>query len=63
MHYTAIRDKCTADLSEHVAIGLVDHVAFHEVTNALDPAQCHAHHVRVGHRLTGAIIEPIDTRQ
>ncbi|WP_327358641.1 esterase/lipase family protein [Streptomyces sp. NBC_01304] len=33
-----IQDKCAADLSEHVAIGLVDRIAYHEVTNALDPA-------------------------
>lgn len=33
-----IQDKCALDLSEHVAIGLVDRVTFHEVVNALDPA-------------------------
>ncbi|MEU3400058.1 esterase/lipase family protein [Streptomyces filamentosus] len=33
-----IQDKCALDLSEHVAIGLTDRVAFHEVANALDPA-------------------------
>ncbi len=33
-----IQDKCALDLSEHVAIGTVDRVAFHEVANALDPA-------------------------
>ncbi|SPF01457.1 esterase/lipase family protein [Streptomyces sp. MA5143a] len=33
-----IQDLCAADLSEHAAIGLLDRVAFHEVTNALDPA-------------------------
>ncbi|MDG4865139.1 alpha/beta fold hydrolase [Streptomyces sp. T-3] len=33
-----IQDKCAADLSEHVAIGLADRIAYHEVTNALDPA-------------------------
>ncbi|NBE50973.1 esterase/lipase family protein [Streptomyces boluensis] len=33
-----IQDKCAADLSEHVAIGLADRIAFHEVANALDPA-------------------------
>ncbi|GAA0624020.1 esterase/lipase family protein [Streptomyces crystallinus] len=33
-----IQDKCALDLSEHVAIGLVDRVAYHEVVNALDPA-------------------------
>ncbi|MET7718987.1 alpha/beta fold hydrolase [Streptomyces sp. NPDC005407] len=29
---------CAVDLSEHVAIGLFDRIAYHEVTNALDPA-------------------------
>ncbi|MFI6474616.1 esterase/lipase family protein [Streptomyces sp. NPDC050516] len=33
-----IQDKCSLDLSEHVAIGLTDRVAYHEVANALDPA-------------------------
>ncbi|MFI9212018.1 esterase/lipase family protein [Streptomyces sp. NPDC053253] len=33
-----IQDKCVLDLSEHVAIGTVDRVTFHEVANALDPA-------------------------
>ncbi|MFF4188836.1 esterase/lipase family protein [Streptomyces sp. NPDC001691] len=33
-----IQDKCAADLSEHVAIGLTDRVTYHEVGNALDPA-------------------------
>jgi triacylglycerol esterase/lipase EstA (alpha/beta hydrolase family) len=28
---------CAVDLSEHVAIGLFDRIAYHEVTNALDP--------------------------
>ncbi|MEU5363545.1 alpha/beta fold hydrolase [Streptomyces sp. NPDC005925] len=34
-----LQDLCSADLSEHVAIGLTDRVAFHEVNNALDPAR------------------------
>ncbi|MPY61655.1 esterase/lipase family protein [Streptomyces spongiae] len=33
-----IQDLCASDLSEHAAIGLLDRIAFHEVTNALDPA-------------------------
>ncbi|GAA3793213.1 esterase/lipase family protein [Streptomyces phyllanthi] len=33
-----IQDLCAVDLSEHAAIGLLDRIAFHEVTNALDPA-------------------------
>ncbi|KUH37241.1 MULTISPECIES: esterase/lipase family protein [Streptomyces] len=34
-----LQDLCPVDLSEHLAIGLVDRVAFHEVANALDPAR------------------------
>ncbi|QKW05696.1 alpha/beta fold hydrolase [Streptomyces sp. NA04227] len=42
-----VQDLCGADLSEHVLIGTVDKVAFHEVANALDPAHatpttCHS---------------------
>ncbi|WP_328909316.1 alpha/beta fold hydrolase [Streptomyces sp. NBC_00234] len=33
-----LQDLCAADLSEHVAIGTIDRIAFHEVENALDPA-------------------------
>ncbi|MEU6068104.1 alpha/beta fold hydrolase [Streptomyces sp. NPDC047082] len=33
-----LQDLCPLDLSEHVAIGLLDRIAFHEVANALDPA-------------------------
>ncbi|TLS43435.1 alpha/beta fold hydrolase [Streptomyces montanus] len=33
-----LQDLCAVDLSEHVAIGLFDRVAYHEVANALDPA-------------------------
>ncbi|MEV5613404.1 alpha/beta fold hydrolase [Streptomyces sp. NPDC052225] len=33
-----VQDLCPADLSEHVTIGTVDLVAYHEVANALDPA-------------------------
>ncbi|MFE7953045.1 esterase/lipase family protein [Streptomyces sp. NPDC057426] len=33
-----IQDKCALDLSEHVAIGTLDRITFHEVENALDPA-------------------------
>ncbi|WP_240136520.1 esterase/lipase family protein [Streptomyces sp. MUM 178J] len=33
-----VQDLCLLDFSEHVAIGLFDRIAFHEVTNALDPA-------------------------
>ncbi|MEU3663016.1 alpha/beta fold hydrolase [Streptomyces sp. NPDC032940] len=33
-----LQDLCPLDLSEHLAIGLIDRIAFHEVVNALDPA-------------------------
>ncbi|MGG8407045.1 esterase/lipase family protein [Streptomyces sp. 12297] len=33
-----LQDLCPLDLSEHVAIGLTDRIAFHEAENALDPA-------------------------
>jgi triacylglycerol esterase/lipase EstA (alpha/beta hydrolase family) len=33
-----IQDLCAVNLSEHVAIGLFDRIAYHEVANALDPA-------------------------
>ncbi|NEC63373.1 alpha/beta fold hydrolase [Streptomyces sp. SID9727] len=33
-----LQDLCPVDLSEHVAIGTIDRVAYHEVANALDPA-------------------------
>ncbi|MFC9847176.1 esterase/lipase family protein [Streptomyces sp. NPDC060223] len=34
-----VQNLCALDLSEHVAIGLLDRIAFHEVANALDPAR------------------------
>lgn len=33
-----LQDLCPIDFSEHVAIGTLDLIAFHEVANALDPA-------------------------
>jgi triacylglycerol esterase/lipase EstA (alpha/beta hydrolase family) len=33
-----LQDLCPLDLSEHVAIGLTDRIAWHETLNALDPA-------------------------
>ncbi|MEV0263284.1 alpha/beta fold hydrolase [Streptomyces sp. NPDC050617] len=33
-----LQDLCPVDLSEHLAIGLTDRLAFHETANALDPA-------------------------
>ncbi|MGW5125144.1 esterase/lipase family protein [Streptomyces sp. NPDC004069] len=37
-----LQDLCAVDLSEHVAIGTIDRIAFHEVANALDPAHATA---------------------
>ncbi|MEU8622364.1 alpha/beta fold hydrolase [Streptomyces sp. NPDC048623] len=37
-----LQDRCALDLSEHVAIGTVDRIVFHEVNNALDPAHATA---------------------
>ncbi|MFD3524044.1 esterase/lipase family protein [Streptomyces sp. NPDC058653] len=34
-----LQDLCALDVSEHLAIGLIDRIAFHEVANALDPAR------------------------
>ncbi|MFE6335437.1 esterase/lipase family protein [Streptomyces sp. NPDC057806] len=34
-----LQELCPVDLSEHLAIGLFDRIAFHEVSNALDPAR------------------------
>ena len=33
-----VQDLCKVDISEHLAVGLLDRVAFHETANALDPA-------------------------
>ncbi|MGW7268796.1 esterase/lipase family protein [Streptomyces sp. NPDC054842] len=37
-----VQNLCAADFSGHVAIGLLDRVAYHEVANALDPAHATA---------------------
>ena len=37
-----LQDLCAVDLSEHMAIGLFDRIAFHEVANALDPSTARA---------------------
>ncbi|MEU2425469.1 alpha/beta fold hydrolase [Streptomyces sp. NPDC007851] len=42
VHNVALQDLCSLDLSEHVAIGLFDRIAFHEVANALDAAHATA---------------------
>nr|WP_221463015.1 alpha/beta fold hydrolase [Streptomyces olivoverticillatus] len=33
-----VQDLCPVDLSEHVALGTIDRVVFHEILNSLDPA-------------------------
>ncbi|MGW6529549.1 esterase/lipase family protein [Streptomyces venezuelae] len=38
VHNVTLQDLCPLALSEHVAIGILDRVAHHEVANALDPA-------------------------
>lgn len=38
VHNILLQNLCAVDLSEHVAIGTVDLIAYHEVANALDPA-------------------------
>ncbi|MFJ6722151.1 MULTISPECIES: triacylglycerol lipase [unclassified Streptomyces] len=38
VHNVVLQDLCALDLSEHVAIGLTDRIAWHEAVNALDPA-------------------------
>ncbi|MFF6957373.1 alpha/beta fold hydrolase [Streptomyces sp. NPDC008317] len=38
VHNVVLQDLCPVDVSEHVAIGLTDRIAFHEAANALDPA-------------------------
>ncbi|WP_406009823.1 alpha/beta fold hydrolase [Streptomyces sp. NBC_00637] len=42
VHNVLLQDLCPVDISEHVAIGLLDRIAFHEVANALDPAHATA---------------------
>ncbi|MDF3299994.1 esterase/lipase family protein [Streptomyces tropicalis] len=42
VHNVLLQDLCPLDLSEHVAIGLFDRIAFHEVADALDPAHATA---------------------
>ncbi|MEV0281213.1 alpha/beta fold hydrolase [Streptomyces sp. NPDC050610] len=38
VHNVLLQSLCPVDLSEHLAIGLTDRLAFHETANALDPA-------------------------
>ncbi len=39
VHNVVLQGLCLFDISEHVTIGLADRIAYHEVANALDPAQ------------------------
>ncbi|NUR26007.1 MAG: alpha/beta fold hydrolase [Catenulispora sp.] len=38
VHNVVVQDLCPLDVSEHVLVGTVDGVAFHEAADALDPA-------------------------
>ncbi|MGW2720655.1 esterase/lipase family protein [Streptomyces sp. NPDC001492] len=42
VHNVLLQNLCALDLSEHALIGLTDRIAFHEVSNALDPARASA---------------------
>ncbi|MFD5721813.1 MULTISPECIES: esterase/lipase family protein [unclassified Streptomyces] len=42
VHNVLLQNLCGLDLSEHVAIGIFDRIAYHEVANALDPAHASA---------------------
>ncbi|OIJ64155.1 lipase family alpha/beta hydrolase [Streptomyces mangrovisoli] len=42
VHNVLLQNLCALDFSEHVAIALLDRIAFHEVANALDPAHAKA---------------------
>jgi triacylglycerol esterase/lipase EstA (alpha/beta hydrolase family) len=42
VHNVVLQNLCPVDVSEHVAIGLTDRIAFHEAANALDPAHATA---------------------
>jgi triacylglycerol esterase/lipase EstA (alpha/beta hydrolase family) len=53
VHNIVIQDLCPQDASDHVLIGTVDEVAFHEAANALDPA--HATPTTCADLLTGVV--------
>jgi triacylglycerol esterase/lipase EstA (alpha/beta hydrolase family) len=38
VHNVVLQNLCPVDVSEHLAIGTTDRIAFHEAANALDPA-------------------------
>jgi triacylglycerol esterase/lipase EstA (alpha/beta hydrolase family) len=42
VHNVVLQNLCALDVSEHVAIGLTDRIAFHEAANALDPSHATA---------------------
>lgn len=39
VHNVVVQDLCPLDVPDHVLVGTVDGVAFHEAANALDPAE------------------------
>ena len=53
VHNVVVQDLCPLDVSEHVLVGTVDGVAFHEAANALDPA--HATPTTCADLLTGVV--------
>ena len=53
VHKVVVQDLCPLDVSDHVLVGTVDGVAFHEAANALDPA--HATPTTCADLLTGVV--------
>ncbi|MEY9854445.1 triacylglycerol esterase/lipase EstA (alpha/beta hydrolase family) [Catenulispora sp. GAS73] len=53
VHNVLVQDLCPLDVSDHVLIGTVDGVAFHEAANALDPA--HATPTTCADLVTGVV--------
>ena len=53
VHNVLVQDLCPLDVSDHVLVGTVDGVAFHEAANALDPV--HATPTTCADLLTGVV--------
>lgn len=53
VHNVVVQDLCPLDVSDHVLVGTVDGIAFHEAANALDPA--HATPTTCADLLTGVV--------
>lgn len=53
VHNVVVQDLCPLDVSDHVLVGTVDGVAFHEAANALDPA--HATPTTCADLVTGVV--------